>query len=177
MISINSSYTKGQRSKKRTKRIQNRKNALTRFDGCDIILQWYFEVWLSLVERCVRDAEAVGSSPVTSTSHSPWRALSVMAFFLSELNTAGGVFVLPKQVGLCFVEPKSVTLFLYAPHSKSALWLALRHFIDSIFPQPLRNLQHKLLILLRKPRYAVHDLLCESRIFAAIVKKLLMIKI
>ena len=25
------------------------------------------EVWLSLVERCVRDAEAVGSSPVTST--------------------------------------------------------------------------------------------------------------
>ena len=26
------------------------------------------EVWLSLVERCVRDAEAVGSSPVTSTS-------------------------------------------------------------------------------------------------------------
>ena len=26
------------------------------------------EVWLSLVERCVRDAEAVGSSPVTSTT-------------------------------------------------------------------------------------------------------------
>ena len=76
----------------------------------------------------------MGSSPVTSTSHSPWRALSVMAFLLSELNAAGGVFVLPKQVGLCFVEPKSVTLFLYAPHSKSALWLALRHFIDSIFP-------------------------------------------
>ncbi len=24
------------------------------------------EVWLSLVERCVRDAEAAGSSPVTS---------------------------------------------------------------------------------------------------------------
>ena len=42
-------------------------------------------------------------------------------FLLSELNAAGGVFVLPKQVGLCFVEPKSVTLFLYAPHSKSAL--------------------------------------------------------
>lgn len=42
-------------------------------------------------------------------------------FLLSELNAAGGVFVLPKQVGLCFEEPKSVTLFLYAPHSKSAL--------------------------------------------------------
>ena len=177
MISINSSNTKGQRSKKEQRGYKTEKNALTRFDGCDIILQWYFEVWLSLVERCVRDAEAVGSSPVTSTSHSPWRALSVMAFLLSELNAAGGVFVLPKKVELCFEEPKSVTLFLYAPHSKSALWLALRHFIDSIFPQPLRNLQHKFLILLRKPRYAVHDLLCEDRIFAAIVEKMLMIKI
>ena len=28
-----------------------------------------YEVWLSLVERCVRDAEAVGSSPVTSTKN------------------------------------------------------------------------------------------------------------
>ena len=26
-----------------------------------------FEVWLSLVERCVRDAEVAGSNPVTST--------------------------------------------------------------------------------------------------------------
>ena len=25
------------------------------------------EVWLSLVERCVRDAEVVGSNPITST--------------------------------------------------------------------------------------------------------------
>ena len=55
----------------RSTQYKTEKNALTRFDGCDIILQWYFEVWLSLVERCVRDAEAVGSSPVTSTSHSP----------------------------------------------------------------------------------------------------------
>ena len=31
------------------------------------LLAVYNEVWLSLVERCVRDAEAVGSSPVTST--------------------------------------------------------------------------------------------------------------
>ncbi len=68
MISINSSNTKGQRSKKEQRGYKTEKNALTRFDGCDIILQWYFEVWLSLVERCVRDAEAVGSSPVTSTS-------------------------------------------------------------------------------------------------------------
>lgn len=42
-------------------------------------------------------------------------------FLLSELNAAGGVFVLPKKVGLCFEKPKSVTIFLYVPHSKSAL--------------------------------------------------------
>ena len=30
--------------------------------------QTYIEVWLSLVERFVRDEEAVGSNPVTSTS-------------------------------------------------------------------------------------------------------------
>jgi hypothetical protein len=35
-----------------------------------------------------------------------------MAFLLSELNAAGGVFVLSKQVGLCFEEPKSVALFI-----------------------------------------------------------------
>ena len=28
------------------------------------------EAWLSLVERCVRDAEVVGSNPVAST---PWQ--------------------------------------------------------------------------------------------------------
>lgn len=67
MISINSSNTKGQRSKKEQRGYKTEKNALTRFDGCDIILQWYFEVWLSLVERCVRDAEAASSSLVTST--------------------------------------------------------------------------------------------------------------
>ena len=31
------------------------------------VLRHHNEVWLSLVERCVRDAEAAGSSPVTST--------------------------------------------------------------------------------------------------------------
>lgn len=42
--------------------------------GCDIILRviagmsYNAEVWLSLVERHVRDVEAVGSNPVTSTS-------------------------------------------------------------------------------------------------------------
>ena len=31
----------------------------------------FFEVWLSLVERYVRDVEAAGSNPVTSTSKKP----------------------------------------------------------------------------------------------------------
>ena len=30
-------------------------------------MRQYFEMWLSLVERCVRDAEAAGSNPVIST--------------------------------------------------------------------------------------------------------------
>ena len=33
----------------------------------DKILEVY-GMWLSLVERCVRDAEAAGSNPVTSTT-------------------------------------------------------------------------------------------------------------
>ena len=34
-------------------------------------------------------------------------------FLLSELNAAGGVFVLPKKVGLCFEKPKSVIFFYF----------------------------------------------------------------
>lgn len=30
-------------------------------------MRWQIEVWLSLVERFVRDEEAVGSNPVTPT--------------------------------------------------------------------------------------------------------------
>ena len=33
-------------------------------------LQLYIDAWLSLVERCVRDAEVAGSNPVAST---PWQ--------------------------------------------------------------------------------------------------------
>ncbi len=32
------------------------------------VLCFYTEMWLSLVERCVRDAEAAGSNPVISTN-------------------------------------------------------------------------------------------------------------
>ena len=42
-------------------------------------LQILIEVWLSLVERCVRDAEAAGSSPVTSTKEDGF--LTVFFFF------------------------------------------------------------------------------------------------
>ena len=40
----------------------------------------FFEVWLSLVERCVRDAEVAGSSPVTSTKIGTYRM--VLADFI-----------------------------------------------------------------------------------------------
>ena len=42
------------------------KKPLTFFRRCDIIFI-VIETWLSLVERCVRDAEVVGSNPVVST--------------------------------------------------------------------------------------------------------------
>ena len=35
--------------------------------GNDLYFLLYNEMWLSLVERCVRDAEAAGSNPVAST--------------------------------------------------------------------------------------------------------------
>ena len=81
MISINSSYTKGQRSKKEQRGYKTEKNALTRFDGCDIILQWYFEVWLSLVEYYVRDVGAAGSNPVIPTKNGKQIALLCGLFF------------------------------------------------------------------------------------------------
>ena len=41
----------------------------------------YIEAWLSLVERCVRDAEVVGSNPVASmnkdTTESDWQGICV----------------------------------------------------------------------------------------------------
>ena len=40
---------------------------LTTGDNLCIIFLAVDEVWLSLVERCVRDAEVVGSNPVAST--------------------------------------------------------------------------------------------------------------
>ena len=33
-----------------------------------MMLAFLIEAWLSLVERCVRDAEAAGSNPVASTN-------------------------------------------------------------------------------------------------------------
>ena len=43
----------------------------------------YSEVWLSLVERCVRDAEAAGSSPVTSTKALKAKAFGALTFHFS----------------------------------------------------------------------------------------------
>ncbi len=43
------------------------KNYLIFFKKRAIINKLIIEAWLSLVERCVRDAEVVGSNPVAST--------------------------------------------------------------------------------------------------------------
>ena len=52
----------------------------------------YFEAWLSLVERCVRDAEVVGSNPVASTNKKPEipQGISVFLFVnTTESNWQG----------------------------------------------------------------------------------------
>ena len=38
------------------------------------------DAWLSLVERCVRDAEVVGSNPVASTGMKMPKALTIKSF-------------------------------------------------------------------------------------------------
>ena len=52
------------------------------------------EVWLSLVERCVRDAEAVGSSPVTSTKIQAREAACRAVSRFSQLEKNGFVHYL-----------------------------------------------------------------------------------
>ena len=52
------------------------------------------EVWLSLVERCVRDAEAVGSSPVTSTKIQAREAACRAVSRFSQLGKNGFVHYL-----------------------------------------------------------------------------------
>ena len=52
------------------------------------------EVWLSLVERFVRDEEAVGSNPVTSTEHDLQAVYphGLQVFLLSERGAQGGMY-------------------------------------------------------------------------------------
>ena len=54
----------------------------------------HIEVWLSLVERCVRDAEAVGSSPVTSTKIQAREAACRAVSRFSQLEKNGFVHYL-----------------------------------------------------------------------------------
>ena len=59
---------------------------LTKAAAMSIIALAVDEAWLSLVERCVRDAEAAGSNPVASTMRTP-KSLYLQAFrgfFMSE---------------------------------------------------------------------------------------------
>ncbi len=45
-------------------------------------------VWLSLVERCVRDAEAGGSNPLTPTKNTAKSRILPLMLFLPNCNTA-----------------------------------------------------------------------------------------
>ena len=70
----------------------------------------YHEMWLSLVERCVRDAEAAGSSPVIST-------------ILNLSNqTVSEVLALPKKV-----QKTILTTYFYLQ-----LWDKVLFFISTV---------------------------------------------
>ena len=55
----------------------------------------HFDAWLSLVERCVRDAEVAGSNPVASTSEDSRRQLnndawlSLVEHYVRDVGVAG----------------------------------------------------------------------------------------
>ncbi len=61
-----------------------------------------YEAWLSLVERCVRDAEVAGSNPVASTTKGNVNLSSGLAFFCKIIRME----LLP------FIDRK--TIFLYS---------------------------------------------------------------
>ena len=56
---------------------------LKKLPGCAIIFH-AAGMWLSLVERCVRDAKAAGSNPVIPTIECSSRQLLLAAFFVRE---------------------------------------------------------------------------------------------
>ena len=70
-----------------------------------------FEVWLSLVERCVRDAEVAGSNPVTSTSRSKVRFAPT--YFFAKIS-----------------HPPASLLLLFREKSRSARLLVCKRTRD-----------------------------------------------
>ena len=62
------------------------------------------DAWLSLVERCVRDAEVAGSNPVASTKKTS-RLLSVLVFYM-KISTP----ILSGIILSCYNERKQVNI-------------------------------------------------------------------
>ena len=58
---------------------------LTKQVKINIIALAVDEAWLSLVERCVRDAEAAGSNPVASTDKKHRKLKSLRCFCLQKI--------------------------------------------------------------------------------------------
>ena len=79
------------------------KKVLTGNDGFSIIsyvathkrCEARIDAWLSLVERCVRDAEVAGSNPVASTLHFQGFRETETLIFLSSSNFVLTVAVYP----------------------------------------------------------------------------------
>ena len=78
---------------------KNQKKLLT-FPQICIILTYVIEAWLSLVERCVRDAEVAGSNPVASTNslRIPWLRDSFLCLYILELFSVDGMISLDLHI-------------------------------------------------------------------------------
>ena len=62
------------------------------------------DAWLSLVERCVRDAEVAGSNPVASTKKTS-TLLGVLVFYIKISTQILSGIILP-----CYNERKQVNI-------------------------------------------------------------------
>ena len=58
---------------------------------CDCAFSYAFDAWLSLVERCVRDAEVAGSNPVASMMKAGNGKVPGFLFMMDEIPVPGTV--------------------------------------------------------------------------------------
>ena len=99
----------------------------------------YFEAWLSLVERCVRDAEVVGSNPVASTNKKPEIPQGISGFAAEGVVAARPVDARSATTG---AENESRRLDCRKPRKIEGFRYFFAHFFDDIWSRVVNDLQH-----------------------------------